>query len=157
MARYAAQTAVSTDTSRAEIERTLQRYGAPDDGFAYGRRGSSAYIGFEFHGRQFRIVLPLPDPQDKRFWFTPGKMLKRTTDQAQREWEQSCRQAWRALALVVKAKLEAVEAGIASFEDEFLAYRVLPTGRTVSEEIGPKLLALPEQAEVIDVFDGGAR
>lgn len=93
MSRYAEKTSVGVETSRMEIERTLQRYGAPGDGFAYGRKGSSAYIGFEFHGRQFRIVLPLPDPQDRKFHFTPEKSFKRTADQAQREWEQACRQA----------------------------------------------------------------
>ena len=47
-------------------------------------------------------------------------------------------QRWRALLLVVKAKLEAVEAEIATFEEEFLPHIVLPNGRTVGE------MALPE-------------
>ena len=40
------------------------------------------------------------------------------------------RQRWRALALCIKAKLEAVECGITSFEEEFLAHVVMPNGQT---------------------------
>ena len=142
MSRYAENTEVSTDKSRVEIERILQRYGAPEDGFIYGRKGNSAFIGFEFHGVRFKIVLPLPDRMAEEFRYTPARRTARTPEQALAAWEQAGRQSWRALALVIKAKLEAVEAKIATFEDEFMAYRVLPSGRTVSEEIGPKLGAL---------------
>jgi len=53
--------------------------------------------------------------------------------------EQACRQKWRALSLVVKAKLEAVESGITTFEDEFLAHIVLPNGQTVGEQALPRV------------------
>ena len=53
--------------------------------------------------------------------------------------EQAQRQRWRALLLVIKAKLEAIEAGIATFEDEFLAYTMLPSGETVGEWVSPQL------------------
>ena len=50
------------------------------------------------------------------------------------------RQKWRALALVIKAKLEAVESGIAVFEDEFMAYIVLPGGEeTVGDFMRPQI------------------
>jgi hypothetical protein len=49
------------------------------------------------------------------------------------------REGWRALVLAIKAKLEAVEAGITTFETEFLAHIVLPDGRTVGEHAIPKL------------------
>lgn len=55
--------------------------------------------------------------------------------------EQSNRQRWRALALVIKAKLEAVDAGILSFEESFMSNIVLPSGKTVAEEIGPQISA----------------
>ena len=54
MSRYAENTSVGTDKSRAEIERTLQRYGA--DGFMYGWQGARALVQFVAHGRQ--IVEP---------------------------------------------------------------------------------------------------
>lgn len=53
-------------------------------------------------------------------------------------WAQACRQKWRALNIVVKAKLEAVESGIAMFE-EFLAYIVLPNGLTVKDVVVPEI------------------
>lgn len=55
-------------------------------------------------------------------------------------WEQACRQRWQALLLAIKAMLEAVAAGIAQFEDEFLAYLVDPTTNgTVGDLLRPQL------------------
>jgi hypothetical protein len=51
-------------------------------------------------------------------------------------------QRWRALALVIKAKLEAVAAGITTVEQEFLAHIVLPDGHTtVGTWMAPQLAA----------------
>lgn len=133
---YAENTTVSAEKSRAEIERTLQRYGA--DQFMYGWDQERALIGFQMAGRQLKFVLPMPNKQDSAFTKTPtGK--KRTEAAAFKEWEQACRQKWRALSLVIKAKLEAVEAGIAIFEDEFMANIVLPNGSTVSQFMLPQI------------------
>lgn len=140
MARYAQQTTVSTDSSRAEIEHTLNRYGAT--GFAYAREGDKAMVAFGIQGRRVRFMLPLPDQQDRAFTHTrtgrergrgqyPHAVLK--------AWEQACRQRWRALALCIKAKLEAVEAGIVTFDEEFLAHIVLPGGQTFGEQQIPHL------------------
>jgi hypothetical protein len=136
MATYAATTQVPVDRSRSEIERTLSRYGA--DAFMYGWDKDRAVVQFSAHDRIIRFMLPLPDKSDRRFRLTPtGKA--RTAESAEKEWEQACRQRWRALSLVIKAKLEAVEAGIAEFEDEFLAYIALPNGQTVSDFIRPQI------------------
>ena len=66
-------------------------------------------------------------------------MRWRSDDQINKHWEQAQRSRWRALLLVIKAKLEAIDAGIATFEDEFLAYTMLPGGETVGEWIAPQL------------------
>ena len=134
---YADNTSVSVEKSRGEIERTLGRYGAT--AFGYMTEAGRAVIMFEAHERRIRFDLPLPRPDERRFTHTPGKGIARTAAQAQAEWEQGCRQRWRALALAVKAKLEAVEAGIAEFEDEFLAYIALPNGQTMSEMARPAI------------------
>lgn len=134
---YAADTQVSSEKSRAEIERTLRRYGATRFGYAWEE--GSAVIVFEAQGRRVRFLLPMPDPQAREFHFTPAQNRRRTPSAAEEAWEQACRQRWRALLLVIKAKLEAVEAGITEFEDEFLAHIVLPGGGTVGQEIRPKL------------------
>lgn len=135
--KYAANTDVSAEKSRGEIELTLQRYGAT--GFMYGWDENKAIVGFKMKNRQIKFVLAMPDKSEKRFWYTPGRNLKRTSSQAFDAWEQATRQKWRALSLAVKAKLEAVDAGIATFEQEFLAHVVLPDGRTVGEYVTPQI------------------
>lgn len=133
---YAENTSVSTEKSRAEIERTLQRYGA--DQFMYGWDQEKAVIGFRMSGRQIKFLLPMPAKQDRKFTHTERGKL-RSSDAAYKSWEQACRQKWRAMSLVIKAKLEAVEAGIAIFEDEFMANIVLPNGSTVSQFMLPQI------------------
>src|SRR3712207_3164132 len=103
MSRYAANTEVSSSRSRDEIERTLERYGA--DQFLYGWQEDNAVVGFRMQGRQVRFVLPLPSKSEKRF--TEHSRGLRSPEAAHKEWEQAVRQRWRALALVIKAKLEA--------------------------------------------------
>lgn len=133
--RYAQNTEVSADRSRSEIEKTLQRYGA--QGFGYGWQGNQAMIEFLFNGKKIRFVLQMPDRSADEFKLTPSGKHERSDAQAFAAWKQSTRQRWRALALAVKAKLEAVEAGIATFEAEFLAHIVMPDGRTVAEHTLP--------------------
>lgn len=135
MATYAATTSVDSSASRAEIERTLTRYGATS--FQYGTRAGMAAVAFEMQDRQVRFTLELPDPHERRF--THHSRGARTADAAAKEYDQAVRQKWRALALVVKAKLEAVESGISEFEQEFGMNIVLPDGRTVFEHAQPAI------------------
>lgn len=58
MSKYAAQTNVSSELSRLEIEKTLIRYGA--EGFAYATTQGRAIIGFSMNERQIKFILPLP-------------------------------------------------------------------------------------------------
>lgn len=133
MANYASNTSVSVAASKAEIERIVERYGAGQ--FMSAWSADQAVIAFVMEGRQVRFKLTMPSKAEKRF--THHSRGARTPEAALKEWEQACRQRWRALALLVKAKLEAVESGIAIFEDEFLADIVMPNGRTVGEEARP--------------------
>lgn len=135
--RYAQNTSVSTEKSRAEIEKTLQKYGAT--GFAYGWQDAYAVIMFRMHDRQIRFLLPLPDRSSKEFLYTPARGRVRSNEEAFAAWEQACRQKWRALALAIKAKLEAVESEITSFEDEFMAHTMLPGGKSVGDWMRPQI------------------
>lgn len=135
MTQFAATTSVSASASREEIERTLVRYGA--DQFLYGWEAEAAVVGFRLDGRQIRFVLPMPRKDDRRF--THHGQGPRKPAVALKEWEQAVRQRWRALALVIKAKLEAVESGITVFDDEFLAHIVLPSGQTAGEWMRPQV------------------
>jgi hypothetical protein len=137
MSRYAADTTVPADRSRAEIERTLTRYNAR--GFMYGWDETRAVLGFIAAGRQVRFLLPMPDPQAREFTHTPSRGTPRSPSAAADAYDQAVRQRWRALALVIKAKLEAVAAGIVTFDEEFLAHLVLPTGETVGQAVVPRV------------------
>lgn len=145
--KYADKTSVPVERSKAEIEATLVRYGASQ--FISGWSGNEAKVGFMMNGRQIMFTLPLPNPQDKAFTHTPGRNIKRTPPEQQKAWEQGCRQRWRALALAIKAKLEAVETGITTFEHEFLSHFVVPgtRGQTVGDVLIPQLTSVYEQGK----------
>jgi len=134
---YAQDTSVPVEKSKAEIEKTLMRYGASE--FASGWDRDRAIIMFRCKDRAIRFVLPLPVKDDRRFAMTPGGRRRRDEQQQYAAWEQACRQRWRALCLCIKAKLEAVAAGITSFEDEFLAHIVLPDGSTAGLWLRPQI------------------
>lgn len=138
-ARYAAETSVSVAASRDEIERTLRRYQA--DAFGYSTDGARAVVAFRVANRHVRFQMTMPDPAADEFniYKQGSKTWRRAEGVPEKMWEQACRQKWRALHLVIKAKLEAVSAGITTIEDEFLAHTVLSDGTTVGEVMKPKI------------------
>jgi hypothetical protein len=150
MARYASDTSVSVDRSRLEIERILERYGASS--FMYARTEEASVVAFvvdvgDGQRRQVRFVMPMPDRDDPRIARTPtGK--RRDASSMLREFERAQRQRWRALALVIKAKLEAVASGVSEFESEFLAHIVLPDGTTVAEFMRPQIATAYETGKM---------
>jgi hypothetical protein len=137
MAKYAKETNVTPAKSRAEIEDTLTRYGAKS--FMYGVDETRAMIAFEANGKRVKFVLPMPDRNDPEIRYTPGRNLLREKAAWENAYQQAIRQRWRALTLVIKAKLEAVEIGISEFEEEFLAHIMLPDGSTVGEYMIPQV------------------
>lgn len=152
MARYAENTGVSSEKSRGEIESTLRRYGASK--FAYGWDEHAATLGFALGERMVRFRLPLPDRNERRFTHTPGRGLVRSAEDRDAQWEQAIRQSWRALNLVIKAKLEAVETGISTVEREFLADVLLPDGRTLGEWAAPQLALAYERNSMPALMPG---
>lgn len=150
MAEYAKATKVSPEKSRAEIESTLKRYGC--DGFMFGWEESRAVIVFRAHDRTVRFELTMPDRED--FRRTPAQRQRRTEAQTDAAYDQGIRQRWRALALAIKAKLEAVESEIVTFDEEFLAHFVLADGQTVGQRLGPELDALPRGGSLLGVGSG---
>lgn len=130
--RYASETTVTAERSRAEIERTLTRYGATD--FGYMVTEARAQVAFRIGTSTVRMALTLPAAGD--FARTPANRVRNAAEQRAAR-EKAIMQRWRALALTVKAKLEAVDAGIATFEEEWFAYLVMPDGATVWENAGP--------------------
>ena len=141
MPRYAKETTVPVERSRAEIEETLRRYGA--DEFHSGWKADAAMIAFRIQGLFIRFILPIPSKKEKRFTHKEdryGYFKSLTEQQAHNAHEQEIRQRWRALLLTVKAKLEAVECGISTVEQEFLAFIVMQNDMSVGEWIAKEAL-----------------
>lgn len=152
MTRYAENTSVSVEKSRSEIESILQRYGCDD--FAYRNSRQRAQIAFRMNDRMIRFDLDLPDPET--FRATPGGRRRRSDSDMLKAWEQGCRQRWRALALVIKAKLEAVETGITTFEIEFMAHMLVPgTGQVFHEVALPRLASAYETGKMPPLLPSG--
>lgn len=134
MRRYAERTVVTADHSIAEIRRVLVRYGAGQ--FAYMEDPIRAAVAFNANGRNIRFILPMPSADEASK--TP-KGRKRKGTVIEQAHAQEVRRRWRALSLSIKAKLETVASGISEFETEFMAYMVLPNGKTVAENILPDI------------------
>lgn len=137
MGQYAQNTSVSVGRSKAEIEDLITRYGA--SGYMTGWQGDHAMVQFQINGKMVRFILEVPDRDSDEFRLTPSGKRERSEADQFKAWEQAQRQRWRALMLVIKAKLEATESGISTFESEFMAHIVMPDGRLVSEHVIPKI------------------
>ncbi len=124
MSPYAAKTRVPVSQSRAEIERLLERHQAKQYGTAVDYDLRKARVQFRLADRIVRFVIELPDE----------KKLGRAE-----RYERAERQKWRALLLVIKAKLESVENQIETFEEAFLAHIVMPNDQTVAEIVRPQI------------------
>jgi hypothetical protein len=151
MATYAKGTAVAVDKTQAEIRKEVQRFGASHFSFAEGPGYGQIdfVVGKETEARWIRFRLALPNKSDNRFWRTPHHGYARSAQDAHKSWEQACRESWRALLLLVKAKLAGVSAGITTVEEEFLAHTVDPiTDTTVYQQIGKQLVERISRAHI---------
>ncbi len=137
MTKYAENTSVSSEGSRAEIERNLTRFGA--DSFLYGWEGTKAMVMFRYNGKQLKFTLDLPDRNSAEFTHTPARGTKRSDKVQEKAYEQAVKQKWRSLSLLIKAQLVAVEDGIKVFEEAFFGNIMLPDGQTVSEHMIPQI------------------
>jgi hypothetical protein len=135
---YASKTAVPIEKSRMEIERMLVRFGATAFGSQWD--GTHARIGFTYNTLTVRFEMKLPSKDDERFRMAT-KFRERAEKARDALHQQEVRRLWRALALIVKAKLESVNSGVSAFESEFLASIVATKGGdTVGDVIIPKIL-----------------
>jgi hypothetical protein len=128
---YAATTKVPVDQSKAEIERTVIRYGAKS--FASFVESGRAIIVFECADRRIRFDLPLPEGDSEKD-------------------KQKARSRWRALLLCIKAKLESVESKIETFEEAFLAHVVMPDGLTVGQHARPTIAQAYKEGAMVPLL-----
>jgi hypothetical protein len=124
--RYAQDTKVPVGQSKNELETLLRKAGAGQMVMGSDAARDMIMVGFTIEARQFRIKATTARPS-------------RRCDAEQLE-----REAWRALVLIVKAKLEVVAMGHSDLQTEFLANIVLPDGSTVADDVLPKIAAAYE-------------
>lgn len=144
IARFAEKTDVSVERSRSEIDGLLAKAGASQRGIVHDDELGTATIAFRLEERHVRMTVRLPKIED----FTKTtrnvnqherKEVLRKPEELRRVHEQACRQRWRQMALLVKAKLEAVAIGVSTVEREFLADIFLADGRTLHEALAKPL------------------
>lgn len=121
---YAAKTAVPVAKSRADIEAALRKVKASR--IVHMDEPSEALVMFNLENRLIKFETPIPGSAT----------------------EQRRRSIWRAALLVIKAKIEAVEQGITTLEQEWLAHVVLPDGQTIGRWIGPSLQVAYDRGEM---------
>lgn len=138
MSGYARQTTVSVERSMQEIRKELTRFGAERFGFIEEPDG--AQIAFEYHGVRYVFRVPLPTNKDAERAY-PRTYVLDAVDKLNRA-------RWRSLALIVKAKLVAVEDGITTVEKEFLAHIALPGGELLGDRLLPEVQRMAQTGEL---------
>lgn len=129
---YGLSTDVPVERSKRHIEELLTKAGA--EGYHTGWQAPTGSdpgwdaVEFLWRGKQIRFRLPRRVGAQR----IRGRVIAE---------DQFNRARWRVLCLVVKAKIEAVEAGISVFEEEFLSFIVTANGKTVGEVLLPRLAA----------------
>lgn len=143
---YAEGTDVPVERSKAELDRLLAKHGATQRVIGSDDVGGFALCVFAVHGRQVRLRVPLlaaadakppKGSQAARRWHYMTESQR--AEFVRRRIDQVSRERWRALLLLVKAKLELVDLGLSTFEREFLADIYLPNGKTVHEALAAQL------------------
>lgn len=141
MAAYAQGTKVDPSRSRLEIERLLDRHGVQKRAVLFEPGLARVQFFHEGWGVEMRIQLPRLDDAPKR------NRLGYLTDVQRRQWvEQRTRERWRQLLLVLRAKFTALDEGVETFEECFLAHLVL-AGRSVGEALLPALRDANERGQ----------
>jgi len=142
--RFAQGTEVEVGKTRGEIETLLQRHGADQCLTGSDFKTHAGFVHFALGNRQIRFKLRAYAPNYREHG--GGKPL------APEQYE---REQWRALLLIIKAKLESVRSGVVTVEQEFLANIVLPNGVLLGDEIAPRVAEMYESGQVRALLGSG--
>jgi hypothetical protein len=121
-----------------EIDSLLGKHGASSR--LIGQTDCTAHVTFVLGGLQYRLDVPLPAFEmtaEPRGWY--GWDNTRRQEWKAKQNAQAMRERWRAILLLLKAKLEAVKLGVSPLEKEFLSDLVLDGGATVYEAMGSRI------------------
>lgn len=148
MTRYAEKTTVSSEQTRAQLDRLLEQHGATQRATFVDDAKSIAIVAFAMHGRQVKFELHIPSVHEIK------QQAERNCPRGWRGWTPKQRDAWcvkaraqierarwRALLQMARMKLEFIADGISTFEREFLTDIMLPDGRRVGEALEPQIAA----------------
>jgi hypothetical protein len=131
-------TTVPVERSQGEIRKLLTEHGAAR--FAFGEETDSAGVRWAAvsfaHGRHaVRIRVPHKPVDDHQARRKCTRARSKTLDDIRGEFaEQEAKRIWRVMAWNLKARLVAVDEGVETFEEAFLAHLLDErTGRTVYE------------------------
>lgn len=129
---FAQGTKVDMARSHSELRQLLMKYGASQAG-SFGDEATESLM-FAKDGLTYRFTLTLPTTEGecRKFpEYRPGR--HGTLLDAERN------RRMRAFVAVIKAKLIAIDEGIATFESEFIGNAVTDNGQTVAERWAPEI------------------
>ena len=142
---YAEGTSVPVSKPRIDLDELLRAHGADNIGVAIG----TGYVRlmFTMEQRTISFHVGLPTGAERDITHTPQGRI-RSAPARHTALDAEHRRRWRALLLVLKAKLESAESGIETLESAFLANIVLPGGETVLENVAPAIAAAYTDGQV---------
>lgn len=139
MSAYATTT-VAVERSQGEIRKLLAGYGCGN--FAFGEEVDIlgvrwAAVSFAHAGLAVRMRVP-HKPGDEADIARKARRSRTKTlgEVAFEEGEQEARRIWRVIAWNLKARMVAVDEGVETFQEAFLAHLIdQRTGRTIYEQL----------------------
>lgn len=136
---YAQGTSVEASRTQGEISGILARIGC--DRIVNAQETGQCVIYFEIEQRGFKFSLPLPRPDETRF--THHGRGARTASSAADHYNKEVNRRWRCFGALIKATLVAVEEGILPLNQALAPYAMLPSRRTVAEEVAQSFDTIP--------------
>jgi hypothetical protein len=127
----------TVEKSRKTIESTLRKFGGKKFLAGWDEDASSWTVMFQLGQHQVRFDLDMPERREAKYTPTGRTRNPNRTESVLEDLE---KQKWQALADLIKAKLQGIEAGVTTFEKEFMAYLVWPSGETVYQQMEPAII-----------------
>lgn len=137
MRRYAENTTTPVASTRAEIRRLLENYGADQFAEMEDRAEGTHSMIVRIKGKYYKFAATRPDPEE--FRQIKGSWQTRPLEEMRKKAEQEYMRRWRVLLLLLKAKLEASagddtdQEGEATFRREFLPYALVDGNETMAD------------------------
>lgn len=132
-------TEVAVERSQGEIRKLLHAKGAANFSFSETEVDGVSFASVDFlHlDQRVRVRVALKTPDQRTITAKAQRARTKTRDVIVRELlDQEARRIWRVIFHTLKARLVAVEEGVETFEEAFLAHIVDPmTGLTMWESI----------------------